>query len=360
MTVSPTAKIARTRLGEGPTPEAYVEALTETFTNAADACGGPLDHFFDLAGFRVRVRFAAEAVADRFRDALAHRATFPGPAALTVCVWDSSSTGISLPGEAWEWSDCWRRGLVYGFNNQRFRTLFQHGSQTFSILDARHNVAFHWMQDVSRCPYFESGAPFRYIFHWWLSQQGRYLVHAGAVGTSAGGVLLAGKGGSGKSSTTLACLPSDLLHVGDDYVLISERPHPFVYSLYQSAKLHTDQLSVFPHLAGAVWNATRLEHEKAMVFLNRGYAHKLADGFPIKAILLPQVTGLRDTRLHPATAAQALAALVPSTVVQLHGLDREALQAMVDIVHRVPSFVLELGTDRARIPNIIQQVLTPS
>ncbi|OAI54369.1 hypothetical protein AYO44_03615 [Planctomycetaceae bacterium SCGC AG-212-F19] len=349
----------RAALPDAPTPEAYVEALSETFASAAAAVGGPCDYYFDLADFRVRVRFAGPALLDRLGEALAHRAMPHGPAALTICVWDSASTGVSLPCKAWEWSDSWRRGLIQGFNNQRFRTLFQHNLEAFSILDARRGLAFYWMQDAACCPSFERGAPFRYIFHWWLSRQGRYLVHAGAVGTSAGGVLLAGKGGSGKSSTALACLPSELLHAGDDYVLIAERPDPFVYSLYQSTKLLADQLPRFPHLARAVSNADQLDREKALIFLQQGYARKLVAGFPIKAILLPRVTGLRDTRLQPATPTQTLAALAPSTVVQLHGLDKNSLQAMVSMAHGVPSFALELGTDRAQIPSVIQSLLTP-
>ena len=42
-----------------------------------------------------------------------------------------------------------------------------------------------------------------------MSDRNLQYVHAGAVGNKNGGILLVGKGGSGKSSTALACLKSD-------------------------------------------------------------------------------------------------------------------------------------------------------
>ena len=69
------------------------------------------------------------------------------------------------------------------------------------------------------------------------------------------------------------------------------------------------------------------------------------------------VTGRRDTRLVPARVERALDALVPSSVVELPGLGRDALRAIVRIVRGVPTHVLEAGTDLAQIPVVIRQLL---
>ncbi len=183
------------------------------------------------------------------------------------------------------------------------------------------------------------------------------MIHAAAVGRPDGGVLLVGKGGSGKSTTALACLRSELVHAGDDYVLIAGVPSPFVYSLYHAAKVVPEQLWRVPHLEPWVSNRDRLDLEKAVVYLNEGFAEKLSAGFPLRAILLPRVTGGRDTRLVPASADQSLDALVPSSFIQLPGLGREGLQTMVRTVQSLPSYVLELGTDLARIPPVIASLL---
>ena len=59
-----------------------------------------------------------------------------------------------------------------------------------------------------------------------------------------------GKSGSGKSSTTLSTLGSDLLYAGDDYVAVSLDPEtgPYVHSLYGCGKLETGHVARFPRL----------------------------------------------------------------------------------------------------------------
>jgi hypothetical protein len=46
---------------------------------------------------------------------------------------------------------------------------------------------------------------------------------------------VAGKGGSGKSTTALACLDSPLVYASDHYCSLTNEPAPYVYSLYDSA-----------------------------------------------------------------------------------------------------------------------------
>ena len=74
----------------------------------------------------------------------------------------------------------------------------------------------------------------------------RCFCTAAAVGQAAGGVLLVGAGGSGKSTCALSCLTSDLLYAGDDYVAVELRPEPRVLSLFCSGKLEPDHAALLP------------------------------------------------------------------------------------------------------------------
>ena len=77
----------------------------------------------------------------------------------------------------------------------------------------------------------------RTLFHWLMELYGRQLIHAAAVGTDIGGALIVGKGGVGKSTTSLASLAAGLRFVGDDYVIVGFDPHPTAWSLYCTAKV---------------------------------------------------------------------------------------------------------------------------
>jgi hypothetical protein len=182
-------------------------------------------------------------------------------------------------------------------------------------------------------------------------------MHAGAVGKPDGGVLLVGKGGSGKSTCALASLTSALRYAGDDYTAVSLGPRPWVHSLFSTGKVEPDNLWRVPHLKPALTNPESLATEKAVVFVDQHFPDRPIEGFPLKAILLPTITGRRNTRAVPTSRAAALAAVAPSTVFQLHTAGREALRYMADLVGRAPAYVLELGTDVEEIPEVILTLL---
>ena len=186
------------------------------------------------------------------------------------------------------------------------------------------------------------------ILSWGLESKGLHFVHAAAVGTPEGGALLAGKGGVGKSTTSLACVDSPLQLLSDDYCLISTHTTPHAYSIYNTIKLKGEEdVERFPHLKGMVSNPVRVGEEKAMIFLHQHLPQKLIHSFPIKAVLLPRITGQRDTRLREARGGEALRLLAPSTVFQVSGSGEAAFRSMVRLVKQVPCYTLELGTDIA-------------
>jgi len=182
-------------------------------------------------------------------------------------------------------------------------------------------------------------------------------IHAGAVGRPDGGVLIAGRNGSGKSTSTLACLHSDLRFAGDHYVLVRVDPEPYVFSLYSTAKLEPHDLGRFPKLKPMVNNHGRLTSEKALIFLHDHAPGEIVRGFPLRAILLPRVTGRRDTRLERTTPAAALMALAPTTLVHLQGASQEAFGKLARLARKLPVYTLEAGTDLSQIPVVILELL---
>jgi hypothetical protein len=177
------------------------------------------------------------------------------------------------------------------------------------------------------------------------------------VGLPDGGVLLVGKGGSGKSTSALVSLDSELRYAGDDYAMVSLSPQPMVHSLYSSGKVHADNLSRLPHLVPALSNAAVLDTEKGVVFVQEHFPGRLIEGFPLRAIVLPTISGGPVTRTVPASRAAALAALAPSTVFQLHNSGAEALRYSAQLVREVPAYVLELGANVSDVPPVLLALL---
>lgn len=347
---------------------AYFQMVYAGFERAAQVAG-IVEHFYTIGGYSLCLRFAGTGLVPYLTPAIAHLATEPTATPdLTICLWDNASTTTQLPlliGSLVElltnhWADhLGTRKEIKGYDGDRIRSNFHIGPNILSVLDQQRHLACYWIEDAENIPYWEKGSPLQTILNWWTTNHQRQYVHAGAVGTPAGGVLLAGKGGSGKSSTALACIDSSLVYASDDYCLLSTDPKPYVYSLYNTAKLKGQaDLERFPRLAPLVHNRDRIGEEKAMLFLNQHYPEKVVSGFPIKAVLIPQVTGKPDTHLRPTTSGMALRALAPSTIFQLAGSGQSAFQMMSSLVKQVPCYALELGTEVTQIPTTILELLS--
>ena len=209
----------------------YFDATYELAQAAAHAAGGFIDRAYTIAGLPIRLRFAGPALLSPLTQAFRHLDVSESSGRLTVCIWDTASTGLKMLPPPWEGDDFLARGVIPGYNDERVYTAFQHGSGAVSMLDAERDPAVFWVPSAEELPYWEKGAPLRTILHWWLGGQQRQLVHGAAVGNSRGAVLIGGKGGSGKSTTALACLESDLLYLGDDYTVLKSDPSALVYSL---------------------------------------------------------------------------------------------------------------------------------
>lgn len=313
---------------------------------------------FRIGSAVMRIRFAGSALLETLSCALAANAIEPVESpAFTINCWDSASTGILVPSPHWPKSAYGAKGHILGFNTARLHTLYNPGVGTLHLYDRSSNTGQYWVSAAHRIPLSQRSAPLREFIHWWSRGLPVQLMHAAAVGYADGGVLLAGRSGSGKSTTALACLDSDLLFASDDYVCVATQPEPWVHSLYSMAKLVPGNLSRFPGMIGKLSNADRLETQKALLDVHQHFPAKVSAGFPIRAILLPRVTGARDTQLRPATVCEAVLALAPTTVAQLEGHSHEIFAKISVLAGSVPSLWLDVGTDLPQIAAVIAEYL---
>jgi hypothetical protein len=347
---------------------AFFDAMYDGARRAEEQAGHR-DYHFSVAGRGVRLRIAGQGFADKLPAAFAH---LPRPSAeeasLTIHAWDDVSTGTCLPRLVARYlffveMHCFDylgpRNEMTDFHGPRMRAVMHLDPVVVSLFDPVRSLALYWTRDVARIPIWDWGTPLRIILNEWAKLQGWFLAHSGAVGLAEGGVIFAGKSGSGKSTAALACLAhGDLMYAGDDYSLVSGTSEPHVYSLYSSAKLKgTADFERFSHLLPLVVNRDHIERQKALVFLNDAFRDKVTSGFPLRAILVPRISGRPDTTIEPSTSIAALRALAPSTLLQLPGDGRETMARLSDLVRRVPAYTLNAGTRMGGIAESVEGLL---
>jgi hypothetical protein len=336
--------------------------VTNSFRSAAEASGGVSDDRYVIAGGSVALRFGSPALRAHLTPAFEHLASrgasdADGPV-LTVNLWDAASTGTAPPPRP-SVPDDFAEGALFHFHEPPLRAAYQPGLESLSIWNSDEGVAWYWVADALDLPYWDRASPIRQILFWWLSSRECLQVHGAAVGTVEGGVLLVGRGGSGKSTVALSTLASDLLYAGDDYVAVRLGSSPRIESLYSSGKLEPAHVrELFPNLMPLLDNADRLADEKAVVYVHEHFPDRVVNGFPLRAVLVPKVVAKeRESRIVDVSRADAFAALAPSTIFQLHTAGPDSLAAMSRLIQGVPCYGLTLGTDPTAIPETISAFL---
>lgn len=328
------------------------ERIEEAFASAASAAGGGFERRFRMAGHSVVVRAAGPVVLEWLSAPLQHLRDDDGggPAELTVLAWDgrdgtpfplAPSTNLSAP---------WRqRPFFVEFAPAEAKEGRWH--RVSGLIDEARAV--YWMSDSENLAWFERGTPLLTAFQRWLSAHEVWLVHAGAVASPKGAVLIGGGDGAGKSTTSVACYESGLSFLGDDYVAVELGP-PRAHSVFCSAKLAWNHPAGVGRTLRPV-NSPERGDEKALFLLSE----RVDPVGSIAAIVIPRVSPQSRCLLRPMAASRALLQLAPSTVMQLAGHGAERLEALRSLCEAVPAYELELGADVAAAVGAVQDLLGP-
>jgi hypothetical protein len=335
----------------------FFARLQEGFL-AASARTGEIVRDFRLAGTLVRLRFAGEALIPIIVPGLANGvAGGVSEPACEIRLWDSESTGLPPAPRPRPVSDLTRRGNIWGFDSSRYRSAYHWGEGSVNAMDCETRQAVFWAPTHKYLPVRALATPLRSILHWWMELNGRQLVHAAAVGCGGRGVLIPGRGGSGKSSASLACLLAGMDFVADDYLALALDPEPRAYRVYATAKLDPRSLSLYPDLAARCRTLHDPAFGKVMLFLEDGYAEQLKESLPLKLVLKPSFSGAPETALGEAEPFEIERELAYETFAWLPHVGAGTVEFLNRVSREVPRSAIYLGTERARIATVIKQAL---
>jgi hypothetical protein len=347
-----------------------LDRLEQSFTNDAATAGGSFQQWYRIGGHDVCVRTIPEQNSRRLRPALGHLAMPEAPASaagLTISAWNGATPSAPpvladlLRRLRTDWRlECGPRGEVLELHSVGISAIYNAGPNVLTVVDFDQNRGWLLKLDDDTFPYWEVGSPFRFLLHEWFAARGLQYVHAAAVGTEQGGVLLVGKGGSGKSTTALLCAAAGMQYAGDDYCLI-DPAHAWAHSLYNTGKLKgPEDYARLPELKGLSTNPDSFERDgadKAVYFLDEIWPDRVVAGIPLRAIVVPRITGQATARFEPCSAFDAVVAMLPSTVAQLPAASNEDCDRMVALAEKLPTYLLHLGTDIRSIPAALTALL---
>jgi hypothetical protein len=360
-------KQRRFRMGSNASSDWLFQNLTSCYKSSMEE-HGPYEYQFRICDQTIQFCFAEPNLAGQLTRAFAHlRQPLTAAPDCTVAVGQARSSFrypsivlkaylTALESSWWDLTN--HRGELLEMHNPPTMAAYYPGTSGLSMLDCESGQGLYWKTGHTHVPYYEVGDPFRTLLHWWLRSRGFQFVHGAGVGFDTGAALLVGKGGAGKSTSAVASIRGGLQYAGDDYCVVGLDPQPVVYSLYNTCKLcGDDDIARFPGLAGHVSNPARLSEEKALVFLHELLPDRVRASLPLKCLLVPKITGSRDTLIRPCKGMEALSAIVPWTMAQLPSSNHSDVKFMSALVRRLPTFSIELGTQVEQIPEVIARLL---
>lgn len=331
------------------------------FETAMDTLAVVRERHYRVAGRPVRVRIVGPRLATALEQPWVHLGVAKDDSAeepaLTIDVWHETETGIPRPGAALD------PGFgLYGYMSasEDLRFIAEQRPHSVHWLDRRTNRAIVWISSLDRLCLDERARPFHRLLALRLADFGVQFVHAGLVAWHEGGVLFAGKGGSGKSTCSICCALDGASYLGDDFIgLEAERDGSFSgHSLYGTALISPAHMALYPALAEACAQGNYPEEEKSVAGLAALAPGRLGTKTTIRAIVLPRVlAGAKESVFRRISAREALLALAPSSVLYLPGAGPKSMERLGALVERVPSYRLELGRDLSQIPARAKEIL---
>jgi hypothetical protein len=320
------------------------------------------ESFYIFGGSRVRMRIAGRELAEHFCRPFSHLRTDERNSSalrLTIEVWDKNKATIDGPAPLTSDDLNWTETTVKSTDG---RFVDQQLPHTISCLDrdAQHIMASIAWND--RIFIYERAKPLARLLLEWHNAEDVQVIHTGLVARDGQGAMFVGKSGSGKSTSSLACVCAGFDYLSEDYVgLECCSDGTFMgHSLYNSVFLKTAHLSRLPEISRYAIKGRLPHEEKSVILLSQVFPKQLRRSVPIRVLVLPRVVDRPEPRPRRASKGEALLALGPSSLLQIpnRGLGASGFDRLAALVEQVPCFWLDVGCGLGSVAPGVEEILS--
>lgn len=316
---------------------------------------------FLMAGSVVRANIIGVDLFEAFVRSFSHLqiSAHESAPALEIRLWDVEATGIGDPHDVITYDPSQTGETVPSADG---RYVYFGRPQLQTVLDRQGGTITGSVGSASRLTLYDVGRPLHSELLLWHHDHDLLPVHAGLVSRDGEGVLLAGPGGSGKSTTSVMCHLAGFAYLADDYVAVEWRGDGTVHghSIYNSTHIDPKHLERFPQaITSTAVSGTLTREDKSLVILSQAEAGGFSGEARIRVLALPRVAHTPHTTVRRATKVEALLRLAPSSLFLMPyaGMGRTDFARLNELVNTIPAYWLELGEDLEEIPLVVDQLL---
>jgi hypothetical protein len=327
------------------------------------------DSLCRFASRPARIRVVGQGLSEQIAQAFEHLLVKENSSSpeLKIDLWDEGDTSVACPVKTepldphlLKSTSYVEFGLILGSLDDPY--IGCQRPQVVTWFDRRKQHIVGWISHHRQLPIYERGKPLHFPLLLWHSDRGAEVIHAALVSKNGKGVLFAGKGGVGKSTVALACIQAGFDYLGDDYIGLEACEDGLFlgHSLYSATWLMADHFAWFPQLMRYAIYPERPAQEKTLALLSEVFPRQLCQTATVYALLLPRIVADSATQIRPATKAEALFALAPSSILLRPNSGAATLNKLGRLAEQVPCYWLEFTQDLNDIPTRLQAIIGPA
>ena len=209
-----------------------------------------------------------------------------------------------------------------------------------TVYDPSTDEAYVWLASLEGADAWGPETPLHVPMGWIAEQHGYALAHAAAFGVDGKVALIVGPPGAGKSTLAVRAAMLGFEYYGDDRVLV-EADGRFAHAVFSSAKCFVSDITP----AHGKYGTGMVVRDKAILEIPTCQKRGV-----VCAVVAPirrpdRLPDLHCAILWDSSAACALRALAPSSMLQLPGLGKRSMSAFTKVVQGATPFTLSWGSD---------------
>lgn len=319
------------------------------------------EHCFRLGALTLRLRTCGAALDPVILPVLRHAQTAEPTAKndgiITVYAVSHEDDGFPAPPAEWpfEAGEADAVARTVWDNEAGVAVVSDESRGIWHLHDLSAGTGVYWVGAAARLPAWEYGSPLRHHIHWGALTTGQAMLHSAVVGENGVGVMLAGPGGSGKSTLTAAAISSGMQTTGDDIVLVSRSGADWrSHSLFDTMKLTGMAETLFSGLAAQAVNQDRRPGEKALIPISTTIRDALVPQIAVKALVSCKLTGEDASVIRPASRFEMIRALSPSTSKILRTGHSEIFQQVASLSRSLPCHEFLIGNDPMEATTVLR------
>lgn len=342
--------------------ENFFAKSLQSFEKACEVLKNESRFYFFLAEKQLLIRSAGTNLQNTTCQALKHIENFPtsidASSIFEIFTWDEKESGIPMPTTPWESPINLAEDSLMQFHLEHFFVSQFDNKTILFIINNASNQAICIIKDAAKLNNAFLSSPFFKIIAVWASKFHLNILHAGCISFKDKGVLIVGRSGKGKSSTSVQCIIDGLNYLSDDYILVDlNGEKPMAYSIFNSGKLKNKHIERFSKIDGKYRQGILDKNDKPLLFLYPFFKDQIIRSTEIRAIIVPNITNEELASYHTISEIESLRALAPSTLIQLKINNLNSLNTLANLTRSLPNYALNIGSNFTHISSKVKELI---